>query len=46
MDENMGDPDFSIMALFGRGGYCRPIIPDPPLSETEDDSIMCPEAGR
>jgi hypothetical protein len=44
MDENMGDPDFSIMALFGRGGYCRPL--SALQMETEDDSIMCPEAGQ
>jgi hypothetical protein len=46
MDENQGDATVSIMALFGRGGYCRPIIPDPPQNETEADSIMCAQAGR
>jgi hypothetical protein len=46
MDENQGDATVSIMALFGRGGYCRPLIAE--RNETEADSIMCspPQAGR
>ena len=41
MDENAADPTASIQALFGRGGYCRPLIDA--NGETEDDSIStCP----
>ena len=41
MDENAADPVASIQALFGRGGYCRPLIDA--NGETEGDSIStCP----
>ncbi len=35
MDENAGDPTASIQAIFGRGGYCRPLE----ANETSADSI-------
>lgn len=41
MDENATDPTASIQALFGRAGYCRPLIDA--NGETEGDSIsICP----
>jgi hypothetical protein len=41
MDENAADPTASIQALFGRAGYCRPLIDA--NGETEADSIStCP----
>jgi hypothetical protein len=40
VDENQGDPTLSINALFGRGGYCRPLIQED--GETvEGDTIQC-----
>ena len=42
MDENSTNATASIQAIFGRAGYCRPLI----APETEADSIdMCP-AGQ
>jgi hypothetical protein len=39
LDENAGDPAASIQALFGRGGYCRPLL----SGETTADSLaVCP----
>jgi hypothetical protein len=42
MDENSEDTMASINAIFGRPGYCRPLL----TGETEADSIMCAQAGR
>ncbi len=42
MDENASDPQASIDAIFGRPGYCRPLL----MGETEADSISCAQAGR
>jgi len=44
MDENAADPVASINALFGRGGYCRPLIAA--NGETAADSISTCPAGR
>jgi hypothetical protein len=41
MDENAEDPVGSINAIFGRPGYCRPLL----TGETEADSIACAQAG-
>ena len=43
IDENAGDADFSIQALFGRPGYCRPLQAG---SETEANSIACEQASQ
>jgi hypothetical protein len=42
IDENAGDAQFSIMALFGRPGYCRALAD----GETEADSIACEQAQQ
>jgi hypothetical protein len=39
MDENAADPVASIQAIYGRGGYCRPLL----TGETTADSLaVCP----
>jgi hypothetical protein len=38
MDENAVDPTASIQAIFGRDGYCRPLL----TGETTADSLACP----
>jgi hypothetical protein len=35
MDENAADPQASVQAIFGRGGYCRPLL----SGETTADSL-------
>ena len=41
MDENSANASASIMGIFGRQGYCRPLIAE--RMETEADSFMtCP----
>jgi hypothetical protein len=42
MDENQADSMASINAIFGRPGYCRPLL----MGETEADSFACAQAGR
>jgi hypothetical protein len=44
MDENKADPTASIQTLFGRPGYCRPLIEA--NGETEADSFACAQASK